>query len=207
VQITLYIPLNLWYNNYIMNIFVLDNDPVKAAQLQCDKHVVKMIVESAQMLSTTHRMLDGTEMKKPSKSGKTMVKYYELPDEREDILYKSVHFNHPCTVWTRESCCNYSWHYEHFIALCDEYKYRYGKTHSTDSKLRDILSKIPTNINRIGGMTMFKLAMKASPECVVHGLGGTDAVESYRNFYQTKQARFSMVWTKRKIPEWFNANI
>jgi len=207
VQITLYIPLNLWYNNYIMNIFVLDNDPVKAAQLQCDKHVVKMIVESAQMLSTTHRMLDGTEMKKPSKSGKTMVKYYELPDEREDILYKSVHFNHPCTVWTRESCCNYSWHYEHFIALCDEYKYRYGKTHSTDSKLRDILSKIPTNINRNGGMTMFKLAMKASPECVVHGLGGTDAVESYRNFYQTKQARFSMVWTKRKIPEWFNANI
>ncbi len=207
MQITLYIPLNLWYNNYIMNIFVLDNDPVKAAQLQCDKHVVKMIVESAQMLSTTHRMLDGTEMKKPSKSGKTMVKYYELPDEREDILYKSVHFNHPCTVWTRESCCNYSWHYEHFIALCDEYKYRYGKTHSTDSKLRDILSKIPTNINRIGGMTMFKLAMKASPECVVHGLGGTDAVESYRNFYQTKQARFSMVWTKRKIPEWFNANI
>jgi len=207
VQITLYIPLNLWYNNYIMNIFVLDNDPVKAAQLQCDKHVVKMIVESAQMLSTTHRMLDGTEMKKPSKSGKTMVKYYELPDEREDILYKSVHFNHPCTVWTRESCCNYSWHYEHFIALCDEYKDRYGKTHSTDSKLRDILSKIPTNINRNGGMTMFKLAMKASPECVVHGLGGTDAVESYRNFYQTKQARFSMVWTKRKIPEWFNANI
>ena len=124
-----------------MNIFVLDNDPVKAAQLQCDKHVVKMIVESAQMLSTTHRMLDGKELKRPSKSGRTMVKYYELPDEREDILYKAVHFNHPCTVWSRESCCNYSWHYEHFIALCDEYKYRYGKTHSTDSKLRDILAK------------------------------------------------------------------
>mgnify|MGYP000296968268 CR=1 FL=1 len=39
------------------------------------------------------------------------------------------------------------------------------------------------------------------------GLAGTDAVESYRNFYQTKQERFSMVWTKRNIPEWFNANI
>lgn len=190
-----------------MNIFVLDNDPVKAAQLQCDKHVVKMIVESAQMLSTTHRMLDGNEIKRPSKSGRTMVKYYELPDEREDILYKAVHFNHPCTVWSRESCCNYSWHYEHFIALCDEYKYRYGKTHSTDTKLRDILAKFPKNINRSGGMTMFKLAMKSNPECVVHGLGGTDAVESYRNFYQTKQERFSMVWTKRNIPEWFNANI
>jgi len=186
-----------------MNIFVLDNDPILAAQLQCDKHVVKMIVESAQMLSTVHRMLDGTEKRKPSKSGKTTVKYYELADEREDILYKAVHFNHPCTVWSRESCCNYSWHYEHFIALCDEYKYRYGKTHSTDTKLREILKTLPTNINRNGGMTPFKLAMKSNPECVVHGLGGTDAVKSYQKFYKTKEARFTMAWTKREIPEWF----
>ena len=53
-----------------MNIFILDTDPIVAAQLQCDKHVVKMIVESAQMLSTAHRMLDGEETKRPSKSGK-----------------------------------------------------------------------------------------------------------------------------------------
>ena len=54
-------------------------------------------------------------------------------------------------------------------------------------------------------MTPFKLAMKSNPECVVHGLGGTDAVLSYQNFYQTKQSRFKMEWTKRQIPEWFNA--
>ena len=57
-----------------MNIFVLNKDPVLAAQEQCDKHVVKMIVESAQMLSTAHRMLDGQVYRKPSKSGKTMIK-------------------------------------------------------------------------------------------------------------------------------------
>ena len=84
-----------------MNLFILNVDPIVAAQDQCDKHVVKMIVESAQMLSTVHRMLDGTETEKRSVSGKTMTKYYELSDDREDILYKACHFNHPCTIWTR----------------------------------------------------------------------------------------------------------
>ena len=57
-----------------MNIFILNDDPVIAAQEQCDKHIPKMVVESAQMLSTTHRMIDGIETKVPSKSGKRMVK-------------------------------------------------------------------------------------------------------------------------------------
>jgi len=188
-----------------MNIFILDNDPVLAAQLQCDKHVVKMIVESGQMLSTAHRMLDGTVERRPSKSGKTTVNYYKLNDEREDIMYKAVHFNHPCSIWTRESCCNYTWHYEHFIALCEEYTYRYGKVHSTETKLRDVLKQIPKNINRVGGKTPFKLAMQSNPECVVNTLGGVDAVATYQNFYKTKQKRFNMDWTKRQIPEWFHA--
>ena len=191
-----------------MNIFILDKDPHVAAQMLCDKHVPKMIIESAQMLSTVHRMLDGTETRKRSVSGKTMTKYYELSDDREDILYKACHFNHPCTIWSRENCCNYTWHYKHFIALCDEYTYRYGKTHSTDTKLREVLSKLPDNIPREAGRTPFKLAMKANPECVVQDLGGTNAVESYRKFYKTKEKRFKMDWTKRPVPEWFkHANV
>ena len=59
-----------------MNIFVLHKDPTVAAQMLCDKHVPKMIVESAQMLSTVHRMLDGEPVKRPSKSGKTIQTYY-----------------------------------------------------------------------------------------------------------------------------------
>src|SRR6056300_1451945 len=163
-----------------MNIFILDNDPVIAAQEQCDKHVVKMIVESARMLSTVHRMLDGVMERRPSKSG-AMLQYWKLNDQRENILYKACHFN----------------------ALCDEYTYRYGKVHSTDTKLREILKSLPNKIKI--GKTPFKLAKGSNPECVVTGLGGTDAVESYRNFYQTKQKRFSMVWTKRETPKWFNA--
>lgn len=183
-----------------MNLFILDNDPVIAAQMQCDKHVPKMIVESAQMLSTVHRMLDGTMERRLSKSGKVRVQYWKLNDEREDVLYKACHFNHPCTIWTRESCVNYIWHYNHFIALCNEYTYRYGKTHMTDTKLRDVLKNKPYNIPHEDQMTPFKLAMKSNPECMFE-----DAVESYRAFYQTKQKRFNMVWTKRERPEWFHA--
>ena len=61
-----------------MNIFYLHEDPEISAKMHCDKHVVKMIIEYAQMLSTAHRMLDGVMVKKPSKSGKTMVKHYDL---------------------------------------------------------------------------------------------------------------------------------
>ena len=181
-----------------MNLFVLSKDPVEAAQLQCDKHVVKMIVESAQMLSTVHRMLDGVLEKRKSKSGKTTVKYWQLPDERENTFYKAVHMHHPCTVWTAQSNNNYTWHWVHFAALCDEYKYRYGKVHGTDKLLREALRDLPKNIP-VGYLTQQPLAMKANPEC----MDPNDVVGSYRKFYQTKQHRFKMAWTKRDIPEWF----
>lgn len=181
-----------------MNLFVLDKDPVKAAQLQCDKHVVKMIVESAQMLSTAHRMLDGTFEKRPSKSGKTMSKYWRLPDEREHTFYKAVHMHHPCTVWTMKSNNNYTWHWVHFAALCDEYTYRYGKIHSTDKLLKNALKNLPHNIP-VGPMTPQPLAMTSNPECMNYN----DIVGSYQKFYQTKQERFKMVWSKRNVPEWF----
>ena len=180
-----------------MNIFVLNEDPIIAAQEQCDKHVVKMIVESAQMLSTAHRMLDGVMDKRKSNSGKTMSKYWALSDGREDCLYKAVHMGHPCTVWTMESSANYRWHYTHFVALCEEYTHRYGKVHMTDTKLRYVLQAIPKNIPNID-RTPFKLAMGSNPECML-----PDPVESYRKFYKTKQARFKMSWTKSKIPDWF----
>jgi hypothetical protein len=113
------------------------------------------------------------------------------------LLYKACHFNHPSTVWTRESMHNYRWHYIHFTALCDEYTYRYGKTHSTDTKLRKALAKLPDNIP-VKRMTPFKLAMSSFPECILEC-----PVESYRKFYETKQHRFKMDWTKREVPEWF----
>ncbi len=183
-----------------MNIFILDEDPVKAAQMLCDKHAGgKMAVESAQMLCTAHRMLDGIQTTGKSKSGKTTVKKWVFSDpEKESLFYKAVHINHPCTVWTRFTSENYKWHYEHFIALCDEYSHRYNKTHLTDSLLRSVLSKEPNNIPN-GNLTQFPLAMNSEPQCI----HSNDPVRSYREFYQTKKKRFKMVWTNRQKPEWF----
>jgi hypothetical protein len=185
-----------------MNIFILSENPTDAAKLQCDKHVPKMVLESAQMLSTAHRMLDGNVMKAPSKSGKRMVNRYVHPDPyMDEMLYNAVHFHHPCTVWTMKTTANYRWHFEHFIALCNEYTYRYGKTHLSDEKLRRVLAKYPANLPK-KKQTSFPLAMASNPECIALG----DPVLAYRAFYQTKQNRFKMVWTKREIPEWFVYN-
>lgn len=176
-------------------------NPVIAAQEQCNKHVVKMPVESCQMLSIAHRMLDGAMTKGPSKSGKTTVKHWIHPDKNlDEVLYKVAHAGHPCTIWTMKSSENYMWHYRHFVALCEEYTFRYGRVHSSDEKLREILKTPPKNIPQ-GPLTPHPLAMQSNPEC----MNPNDIVGSYRAFYKTKQERFKMIWTKRSIPAWFQA--
>lgn len=172
-----------------MNIFILDTDPEKAARQQCDKHIVKMVLESGQMLSTAHRLLDG----------KLIGKHWVLADERENVLYKAVHMKHPCTLWTMESLGNYNWHFTHFKTLADEFTYRFEKQHKTWVDLNKILINPPQNIPPICRVTAFKLAMGAEPDCI----NPLDPVGSYRSFYITKQKRFTMKWSKREIPDWF----
>ena len=104
-----------------MNIFYLDPTPSICAEYHCDKHVVKMILESAQMLCTSHR-LNGRD---------------------DSILYKVTHQNHPSSKWARESTANYLWLYDLFSNLCAEYTHRYSRTHLTESKLHSILSRPP----------------------------------------------------------------
>ena len=133
--------------------------------------------------------------------GKKRLWKLSNPD-MDNVLYRVAHPGHPCTIWTMQSACNYEWHYQHFVALCDEYTYRYGKVHATDTKLRNLLKQHPINIPK-GDITKFALAMKAHPECMFI----EDPVKSYRMFYETKRDRFKMVWSKRNTPEWFNANI
>ena len=171
-----------------MNIFVLDRNPVIAAQMQCDKHVVKMILESFQMLSTAHRVLDGEVVNQSRK-------YWLLNDRREDVLYKPSHVNHPCNQWVRESSDNYRWLYNHAIALSKEYTYRYGKNHKSYEKLSNITEMLPKNIPT-KEMTDFALAMDSD-------YVDDDPVVSYRNYYFSKRSKFSMVWTGRQQPEWY----
>ena len=186
-----------------MNIFVLDQDPAIAAKMLCDKHVPKMIVESAQMMSTAHRMLDGSPTRRPSKSGKTMQQYYEFDDKvKDELLYKAVHKYHPCTTWTMASKANYVWHYRHFIAMGNEFEYRFGKSHASITKLGVALAKIPKNIPDIG-QTPFALAMSAYPECIVED----NAVESYRNFYVVDKIRFAKWDRGRPTPQWWTSRV
>jgi hypothetical protein len=85
-----------------MNIFYLNYNPVICAQEHCDKHVVKMIVEYAQLLSTAHRVLDGIGYVELSANNRK-VKRFKLDEPRESSLYKACHINHPSAVWTRSS--------------------------------------------------------------------------------------------------------
>ena len=110
-----------------MNIFYLDKCPNKAARLQYNKHVVKMILESAQMLCTAHHC-------------------YGDKYQVENVPYKQAHLNHPSTVWTRRSKSTYMWLYDHMMALGDEYTKRYGKTHLSITKCKDFLAIPPRHI-------------------------------------------------------------
>ena len=122
---------------YIMNIFYLHKDPEISAKMHCDKHVVKMIIEYAQLMSTAHRILDG-----------------------------------------------------------DEYTHRYGKIHSTDSLLRDLLSTPPKNIKE-GGIDPTRMPQAMPDHCKK-----PDSVDAYRTYYIQEKKRFAK-WTKRQVPHWF----
>lgn len=106
-----------------MNIFYLDESSALAAQYHCDKHVVKMILESAQLLSTAHRVLDGKKVFEEHR-GKFKERY-RMPGPLETSLYEAAYVKHPCSLWARESFENYMWLYWLFIRLLDEYTYRY----------------------------------------------------------------------------------
>ena len=157
-----------------MNIFFLDNEPHLAAQYQCDKHVVKMILESAQLLCTAHHL----------------APCWELPDK----FYKATHINHPCSKWVRERTANYCWLGCHAFALCNEYTYRYNKIHASKPIIEWCLDNIP---NIPWGFTSTPaLAMPNEYKC-------DDPVESYRNYYrEVKLKTIQCRWTKREKPEW-----
>lgn len=176
-----------------MNIFYLDSDPVVAAAMHCDKHVVKMIVETAQLLSTAHRIIDGEERQGFSESGRKQ-KQWVINDERDAVMYKATHANHPSAAWTRQSTQNYDWLYKLFICLLYEYEYRYGRKHAC-LKLVNSLRKAPNRIN----MKPFTEPPPAMPDyCKVPG----NSVESYRKYYIMEKRGFTK-WTKRNVPSWF----
>ena len=178
-----------------MNIFVLDENPTTAAQMMCDKHVVKMVVESAQMLSTAHRVLDGTVWTDYAKNGRRIKRWKSPYELMENMLYKASFVGHPCTQWVMENDKNYYWLAEHAEELCKEYNKRYGKVHKTADMLSLIRYRKPVNIPIANSMTPFAQAM---PEQYKN----SNAVEAYRAYYNGEKTRFAK-WKNEKVPDWF----
>lgn len=163
-----------------MNIFILDQDPVTCATYHCDKHVIKMILESAQLLSTAVNVLSGKQV----------------------APYKSTHINHPCSIWARQSYANFAWLWELMCALNYEYKYRFPKPLEPNHlaydkcfiKLLDYGHLLPNQLHR--------QPMDPFVQCMPEQYKQKDAVKAYRAYYKGDKQHLAK-WTKRIEPYWF----
>ena len=183
-----------------MNIFYLDNDVDRCAQYHVDKHCVKMILETAQLLSTAHRILDGTEYVDYGPTGRKKKKFILEDESLDQILYSATHANHPSAVWARSGVMNYNWLYNLLVALCNEYTYRYGKTHKCESiGLVSALSRVPRNIPKRD----FTEPTPAMPE--QYKVPG-NSIQSYHNYYNGEKQRM-FAWKKRDVPVFINKTI
>jgi hypothetical protein len=180
-----------------MNIFYLNPDPKICAEQHCDKHVVKMCIEYAQLLSTAHRVIDGNEWEGRSINGRKIKRYFHPDPVMNTELYKACHVNHPSAVWVRQSTANYDWLYDMWRHLCDEYTHRYGRVHASQEKLQYHLMIHPMKIEE-NFFTEPTPAMAQYPECIVEN----NSLKSYQQFYWADKRKFAK-WTKRNKPEWW----
>ena len=139
-----------------MNIFYLDKDPKLAAIYQYNKHVVKMILESAQMLCTAHHC-------------------YGDAEQKANVPYKQAHLNHPSTIWARQSRSTYMWLYDHMMALGNEYYVRYGKTHLSINKCALPLYRLPGGLPYTG--------FTQPPQCMPDEFKDDCSIKAYWNYY------------------------
>ena len=157
-----------------MNIFVLDKDPELAALYSCDLHVVKMSLETAQILSTVHHLRNSSIVKE---------------------IYKPTHQKHPCVLWANECSGNYEWLVELFEQLEYQYESRYHKKHSSYLLLYKYLKNKPLELPN-GPLTTFVLAMPEKYRT-------DDPVISYRDYYIGEKSRFAIWTSPATVPEWF----
>ena len=116
-----------------MNIFILHPDQSLCAKYHCDKHIVKMPLETTQKLCSVQWRYNST------------------------APYLKVHTKHPCTLWAGDTVDNYKWLWEFGIELCKEYTYRYERTHACE-KVLAIIKNPPVELTK-KGTTLFPQAM------------------------------------------------
>lgn len=158
-----------------MNIFALDLCPTKSAQMQHDKHVVKMVLESAQMLCSA------------------------FDQDKHDVPYKKAHYNHPCTIWARNSYSNFEWLAAHGLALAQEYTHRYKKTHKSQTVIQWCIDNMWLVDMPTYELTPFAQAMPDKYKNI-------KATKAYQDYYiGTKLSNAK--WTNRVVPKIFQPHI
>jgi hypothetical protein len=160
-----------------MQIFIISKNPKTAARMLCDKHIIKMILESCQILSTCHHLYNSKYVNK---------------------IYKKTHINHPCVLWVCKSKSNYQWLVEHLKELFKEYFFRYNKKEHKSYKIFKYLKNAPENLE--------DLALTKFAKVVPDKFRKYSIVKSYRTFYIEKKLEFCK-WTKRKRPKWLDYKI
>lgn len=173
-----------------MNIFVLNIEPNRAATDQCDKHLPKMCVETAQMMASAVRRHGALDE--------------DMPLTQADQPYAGGYPHHPCTIWAGDCEENFLWLAEHGLALCMEFESRFGKEHGCFEPILQMLGMhyiIPSN----GRMTPFALAMPNVYRPIIDGemafhATGSDAVDAYRAYYHSKEFA---AWNYTDQPKWW----
>lgn len=172
-----------------MNIFVLHEDPREAARMMCDKHIPKMVVESAQMLASALRTHGATDK--------------EMPLTQKGTPYKGGYQNHPCTQWTSMTQMNYTWLLWHARELAVQYYLRFNKTHACSQAILKMsedkmIDKIP-----MGRLTPFARAFNKELYPQLYDETQYTAVEAYRAYYSLDKRRFA-TWNKGvSAPDWW----
>lgn len=163
-----------------MNIFYLDKTPSLAAAYHCDKHVVKMILETAQMLSAAHHHYDSLW---------------------RDKVYKPTHINHPMTQWVIAKPVHYYWARRLLWCLLYEYSERYGKSHKTES-IYKYLCFIPHNKDTAICLEDQMHDFDEPPQCMPDQYKCDDTVQAYRTYYMHEKSSFAK-WDKTRAQPWW----
>ncbi len=188
-----------------MNIFALSKCPEESAQQMIDKHVIKMPTETCQMLHTNILYMQYVHTYGKEPQLKDLKAFHQ---EIGSELMKPAMLNHPSTIWARQSLANFHWLYQHGKALCEEYTYRYGKTHGSQDR-------IITGMRQIEGLNVTLPHIGLTPVTIAmddsYRIKNTFddewefVIESYRHYYLEGKWKFAE-WKKDRRPEWFPAN-
>ncbi len=190
-----------------MNIFILHWKQRKAARWHVDKHVVKMLLETCQLLYTAHWAIYYPELKKcksPISLSKAQKKL-EVPEymwtapeceATKESGYRPCHIHHPCAIWTRKCSGNYLWLAKLGLELAKEFRYRFKKEHSCEKHIQWLYENLPLTI-RMFPRRGFPIAM--SDEYKI----SKDPIVCYRHYYRTSKKEKGLVkYTGRHIPHW-----